>query len=195
MRTTLRSNTAGCGACSSWDASTHSCPRDARSLPVLIVAGAAALWASSAPAADGCLVLLCFAAPSWRSIPQCVPPIQSVLRDLARGRPFPTCSMSGNGNQAANRWSAPPAYCPPQYTVTIEGPNGPIQQCLFDPAVSVTIGGAPWLQTWWNFSGESVTEYFPAAKTSLGTWESRFDDDYSAWLAAQPSALSPCITC
>jgi hypothetical protein len=140
-------------------------------------------------------VLLCFAAPSWRSIPQCVPPIQSVLHDLARGRPFPTCSMSGNGNQATNRWSSAPAYCPPQYTVTIEGPNGPIQQCLYAAAVSVTIDGAPWLRTWWNFSGETVTEYLPAAKASLGTWESRFDDDYAAWLAAQPPAIPACATC
>ena len=27
---------------------------------------------SAAHAVDGCLVLLCFAAPSWKSIPQCV---------------------------------------------------------------------------------------------------------------------------
>ena len=41
-------------------------------------------FTSEARAVDGCLVLLCFAAPSWRSIPQCVPPINQVLRDLAR---------------------------------------------------------------------------------------------------------------
>ncbi|RZA15171.1 MAG: hypothetical protein EOP02_25220, partial [Proteobacteria bacterium] len=36
--------------------------------------------------ADGCVVLLCLAAPSWRAIPQCVPPIRQLFRDLARGR-------------------------------------------------------------------------------------------------------------
>ena len=40
----------------------------------------AALAPTPARAVDGCLVLLCFAAPSWRSIPQCVPPIKQVLR-------------------------------------------------------------------------------------------------------------------
>ena len=39
-----------------------------------------------AMALDGCLVLLCLAAPSWRAIPQCVPPIRQLLRDLALGR-------------------------------------------------------------------------------------------------------------
>ena len=42
-----------------------------------------------AQAADGCQVLLCFAAPNWRAIPQCVPTINQVLRDLALGRGFP----------------------------------------------------------------------------------------------------------
>src|SRR5678809_1218397 len=64
-------------------------------LSTLAFAVAAALLPVKADAADGCLVLLCLAAPNWRAIAQCVPPVQSVLRDLARGRPFPSCSMSG----------------------------------------------------------------------------------------------------
>ena len=35
-------------------------------------------------------------------------------------------------------------------------------------------------------AGNTVTEYFPSAKTQLGSWDPRFDDDYTAWLAAQP---------
>ena len=58
-----------------------------------------------AHAVDGCTVLLCFAAPNWRSIPQCVPPIQQVLRDLARGKPFPTCAMAGAGSFRRPRWA------------------------------------------------------------------------------------------
>jgi hypothetical protein len=57
-----------------------------------VAAGVLALaLAAAAPAhaADGCTVLLCLAAPSWRAIDQCVPPVREVLRDLARGRPFP----------------------------------------------------------------------------------------------------------
>jgi hypothetical protein len=155
---------------------------------------AAGLSPVSAAAADGCLVLLCFAAPNWRSIGQCVPPIQSVLRDLARGRPFPSCSMSGSSGSAVNRWSAVPDFCPPQYTLAFEGPSGTIHRCQYDAAVSVTIQGAIWTRTWWNVSGDSVTEYLPAAKASLGTWDTRFDDDYSAWLAARPPVPS-CATC
>lgn len=64
--------------------------------------GALAGLAFTAPAhaVDGCLVLLCFAAPNWRAIPACVPPIRQVLRDLARGKPFPTCVMAGAANSA-----------------------------------------------------------------------------------------------
>src|SRR4051812_12934398 len=74
----------------------------------------------SANAVDGCLVLLCLAAPSWSSIAQCVDPVRQVLRDLARGRPFPSCAMAGAGNTAQQQWASPPDFCPPQYTITIE---------------------------------------------------------------------------
>src|SRR6478609_8158079 len=59
--------------------------------------------APPALAVDGCLVLLCLAAPSWRAIPQCVPPVQQVLLDLARGRVFSTCGFAGAGNAASHQ--------------------------------------------------------------------------------------------
>jgi hypothetical protein len=31
-----------------------------------------------------------------------------------------------------------------------------------------------------------VTEFTPAAKAQLGTWDTKFDDDYAAWFAALP---------
>ena len=103
------------------------------------VALPAALAGTALPAhaVDGCLVLLCFAAPSWRAIPQCVPAIQQVLRDLARGRPFPTCAMSGVGNSATHRWAGAPEYCPPQYTRVSEAELGPVYSCDCSGAVSV----------------------------------------------------------
>jgi len=58
-------------------------------------------------------------------------------------------------------------------------------------AVSVTIDGAPWTRTWWSFRGDTVTEFMPAAKTGLGTWDTRFDDDYTAWLSLQPPPAPP----
>lgn len=68
----------------------------------------------------------------------------------------------------------------------------PTYTCDYAGAVSVNIDGALWTRTWWNFSGETVTEYTPAAKTGLGTWETKFDDDYAAWLGMQPP---PCQDC
>ena len=155
----------------------------------------ATLVPTLAHAVDGCKVLLCFAAPSWRSIPQCVPPIQQVLRDLARGRPFPTCAMSGPANSASHQWSSAPAYCPPQYTRVFDGESGPIYSCDYTGAVAVNIDGVLWARTWWSFAGDSVTEFTPAAKAQLGTWDSKFDDDYATWLASLPPTAPPCPTC
>ena len=146
----------------------------------------ALLASAPARAVDGCLVLLCLAAPSWRAVPQCVPPVQQVFKDLAKGKPFPSCSMSGAGNSANHAWSSAPAFCPPQYTRVIDAESGPIYQCDYGGAVSVSINGAPFSRTWWNFGGDSVTEFSPAAKVQLGTWDTRFDDDYAKWLAALP---------
>jgi hypothetical protein len=156
-----------------------------------LVAASCALWPRPAHAVDGCLVLLCFAAPSWRSIPQCVPPIRQVLRDLARGKPFPTCGMAGAGNSASHAWASAPGYCPPQYTRVFDTESGPVHSCDYTGAVSVAINGAPFARTWWTMAGDSVTEFSPAAKAQLGTWDTRFDDDYAAWLAALPPPAAP----
>jgi len=155
----------------------------------------AMLLPTPALAVDGCKVLLCLAAPSWRSIPECVPTINQLHRDLARGKPFPTCSMAGAGNSANNTWASAPTYCPPQYTRVFEGESGPIYSCDYSGAVTVNINGAPFTRTWWSMGGETVTEFTPAAKTQLGTWNSKFDDDYAIWLASLPPPAPPCPTC
>ena len=148
-----------------------------------------------ARAVDGCKVLLCFAAPSWRDIPQCVPTIHEVLHDLARGKPFPTCAMSGPANSASHQWSSAPTYCPPQYTRVIDGESGPIYSCDYTGAVAVNIDGVLWARTWWSFAGDTVTEFTPAAKTQLGTWNTKFDHEYATWLASLPRPAPPCPTC
>ena len=155
----------------------------------------AATVGAPARAVDGCLVLLCFAAPRWRAVPQCVPTIHQVLHDLAHGRPFPTCAMSGSENSASHQWASAPTYCPPQYTRVIDGPSGPIYSCDYTGAVAVNIDGALWARTWWSMAGETVTEYMPAAKLGLGIWDTRFDDDYAAWAASRPPPAPPCTSC
>ena len=142
-------------------------------------------------AAHGCLVLLCFAAPSWHAIPQCVPPIREVLRDLARGRPFPTCAMAGSSNSASHQWSRAPGNCPPQYTRVTETDNGPVYSCDYNGAVSVAINGAHFARTWWSMAGDTVTEFSAGAKTQLGSWDRRFEDDYAVWLAFLPPPPPP----
>jgi hypothetical protein len=165
-----------------------------RSLSAAIALAALLTLSPSAHAVDGCLVLLCFAAPNWRAIPQCVPPIQSVLRDLAHGRPFPTCGMSGAGNHASHQWAGAPTYCPPQYTHVGEGESGMVYSCDYIGAVSVTLNGALWARTWWSLTGNTSTEFTPTAKASLHSWDTTFDNDYRAWLAAQPPTTQ-CASC
>ena len=168
-------------------------PNTAKALPAKWVGATSAgvlasalLAPAPAHAVDGCLVLLCFAAPSWHSVPQCVPPIRQVLRDLARGRAFPTCGMAGAGNTARHRWASAPGFCPPQYTRTYDGESGPHYTCDYMGAVSVSIEGALFARTWWNMGGDTVTDFTPAAKTQLGSWDTRFDDEHAAWLSALP---------
>lgn len=163
-------------------------PLDRRLLPLGVLAACISLAAPQpAHAVDGCQVLLCLAAPNWRSIAQCVPPVRQVLRDLAHGKPFPTCAMAGAGNSASHNWASAPSFCPPQYTRLFDGPNGPVYSCDYSGAISVTVQGVPFARTWWSASGDAVTEFTPAAKAQLGSWDTRFDTDYAAWLAAQPT--------
>ncbi len=150
----------------------------------------------AAHAVDGCTVLLCLAAPNWSAIPQCVPPIRQLFHDLARGRSFPTCKMGNAGNgsngntSATNAWAQAPTLCPPQYTHLLDIDPGPAYSCDYTGAVSVVINGALFSRTWWSPTGQTVTEFTPAAKTQLGTWDPQFDADYAAWLAAQPTPVA-----
>lgn len=128
--------------------------------PCLIAVSAGlAMTVSPAHAVDGCLVLLCFAAPNWRAVPQCVPPIRQVLRDLARGRPFPTCAMAGAGNGASHSWARAPDRCPTHATHSAELESGTQYFCDFDGAVSVVVQGAAYATTWWSVGGATWTEF------------------------------------
>ena len=163
--------------------------RGARPTVALLMAATLALgtFAIPAMALDGCLVLLCLAAPSWSAIPQCVPPIRQLLRDLALGRGFPTCAMAGAGNSASHQWATAPGNCPLQYTRVIEGVNWTSYECDYAGAVEVNVQGTLWTRTWWGMGGDTVTEYTPAARAALHIWDPRFDNEYAAWLASQVS--------
>ena len=58
-----------------------------------------------AHAVDGCKLLLCMAG-NWQNISQCTPTVRQALRDVARGRGWPTCSMGGD-SASGNQYVAP----------------------------------------------------------------------------------------
>ena len=130
--------------------------------------------------------MLCLSAPSWKAIAQCEAPVRQLFRDLARGRPFPTCPMSDGGAQARNDWSRAPRFCPPQYMRPVELENGTSYSCDYSGAISVIVGGELFSRTWWSLTGDSVTEFASTAKSMLGNWDTRYDDDYTRWLSTQP---------
>ncbi len=160
-----------------------------------ICAGTIASAPAKAQAVDGCKVLLCLAAPNWRQVQECVPTIHQLHRRLARGRPFPSCAMAGAGNSANNTWANAPTYCPPQYTRAYVVESAPIYACDYSGNVTVTVNGTPFTHTWWSMEGDTVTEFTPAAKAQLGTWDTKFDDDYALWLASLPPPAPPCDSC
>ncbi len=143
-----------------------------------------------AHAVDGCQVLLCLAAPNWHAIPQCVPPIVQVLRDLAHGKALPRCDMSGAPNSATHTWADAPQFCPPQYIHMQSSEDIPRFTCDYVGAVSVTVNGSLFSRTWWTAGGDTSTEFSPAAKAQLGTWDTRFDEDYAAWLNTRQSPVA-----
>ena len=52
--------------------------------------------------------------------------------------------------------------------------------------ISVSIDDKPFTKTWWNFSGDTVTDFSPAAKSQFGTWDTRYDDEEAAWRHSHP---------
>ena len=121
--------------------------------------------ATSAQAADGCKFLLCIAGP-WSSISQCVSTVHEVFRDIARGRPIPTCDMGGSDNTATNTWINDEASCPSMYR-QYGGENNNFTGCTYPARISVSIGGRPWSQVYWNMQSNSSTWYSDAARASL----------------------------
>lgn len=147
-------------------------------LPMLLALGSA----GSAQAVDGCRVLLCLAG-DWKRIPECRPDVTQAFRDLRRGKPWPTCAMAGNsGTAAEHRLAHAPSNCPPQYTETFSEETGLRYRCHVAGVVQVTINARPWASVWWDFSGDTATDYSEAARLQLGdAIDPRFEADRAAW--------------
>lgn len=119
---------------------------------------------TSAHAADGCKFLLCIAGP-WSSIAECRPTVYEVFHDLSRGRPFPTCDMSGPGNSANNVWTDA-ASCPSMYRL-YDPDSGAYAGCTYPGRIAVYVNGGLWSQVYWDMSANTATWYSEAARSSL----------------------------
>jgi hypothetical protein len=146
-----------------------------------------------AHAVDGCKLLLCMAG-NWQNISQCTPTVRQALRDVARGRGWPTCSMGGN-SASGNQYVAP-EQCPGQY-ITNAGTDESgriIYSCPFSGVIHVAVEGRPWSRTWWSPSGDSVVEWLPAAKAAFASspdaMDERFDRDHAAWVISEQVRLA-----
>ncbi len=145
-----------------------------------MLAVATLLTATSAHAVDGCKVLLCLAG-NWSNLSQCRPDVEQALRDVARGRGWPTCAMGGTSS--ANLQWANQANCPPFYS-TYDPDTGSWSGCQYDGMVSVRVDGAPWSDLFWSSSGERTsTRYYDQARTALGTsMDPTYDRDAAAYV-------------
>lgn len=148
--------------------------------------------ASPAHAVDGCTVLLCMAG-NWQRIAQCEPTVRQAMRDVARGRGWPSCEMGGS-SASGNQYVAP-LQCPEQYRTSSTTPNGRVvHSCPYTGVVHVAVEGQPWSRTWWSASGESVVEWLPAAKAAFAStpdaMDDRFERDHAAWILSEQIRLA-----
>lgn len=159
---------------------------------VLLAAVAAVSFGVSTPpaqAVDGCLLLMCLAAPKPKEIPMCAMTIRDYLHDAARGKPFPGCGgMSGQSNVDASN-------CPPQYITMVQTSVDVLTPVCRWTGVTVTyVDGQVFTRAWWNQAGESVIEYTPDARARLaagnGQIDPTWDLDLAAWQAAQAAAAA-----
>jgi hypothetical protein len=147
----------------------------------------------AAQAADGCKFLLCVAGP-WASISQCVPTVHKVLRDLALGRSFPVCDMSGAGNSANNAW-LDEASCPGMYH-QYNDESGAYMACTYPARISVYVNGELWSQVYWDMSANTSTWYSETARAKLEQpdgppLDDRYLNDLTNWNTPR---VSQCIS-
>jgi hypothetical protein len=143
-----------------------------------------ALSAAPAYAVDGCKLLLCLAG-NWKNIGACSGTVLQAFKDMAKGKPFPTCAMSGAGNAAGNTW-ADKGSCPAMYRM-YDG-DGNYSGCTYPGRITVNINGALWSEVYWNFSGNTVTWYSDTARTQLtqpnaAPLDDTFYNDLKLWNA------------
>ena len=146
------------------------------------------LTAPAAYAIDGCKVLLCLAG-NWRSIGACVGEMRQALRDLARGKAWPTCDFAG-ATTVVDRPPLPPFErivtgttqyalngnsCPEFYkqwiwhTVSYEGQTGHWEyRCFFAGVLDVYIERQLWVTVYWAVDGSTIDAWSTSGLDALG---------------------------
>ena len=164
-----------------------------RTLVQLAAVSSLGLLCGPAYAIDGCKLLLCMAG-NWQNISQCEPTVRQALRDAARGRGWPTCSMGGSS--ASGSQYVTPEQCPEQYLRRsgVGQTAWVTYSCPFSGVIQVVVEGQPWSRTWWSPSGDSVVEWLPAAKAAFANspiaMDDRFDRDHAAWTISEQVRLA-----
>jgi hypothetical protein len=135
---------------------------------------------TTASAADGCQVMLCLSG-NWKSIPLCVSPVREVLRDLARGKPFPTCRMADGGGSTASHQRTTEANCPRMYSL-YHPDSGAWMGCRYAGVISLRVDGDAWADVFWSPQGNTSTRHHGAARAALGDRvDLTYDSDLRAW--------------
>jgi len=157
------------------------------------LSGLALGFSPPAQAVDGCKLLLCMAG-NWKNIGACEPTVRQALRDVARGRGWPECNMTGTSG-SANQYVAP-EQCPAQYRTrsAADDNHQDNYNCPFSGVIHIAVDAQPWSRTWWSPSGDSVVEWLPAAKAAFAqapdSMDDRFDRDHAAWLLSEQARLA-----
>ena len=113
-----------------------------------------AIFSCSVYAEDdyGCTVLLCLANPNGpKAVAECVPSINRLYNDLAHGRAFPTCVMSGdqNKNKATNQF-VNANYCHPSLLSRRSTEDTSPWFCEATGAITVIVDGQIQSRIWWG---------------------------------------------
>lgn len=111
-----------------------------------------------------CEVVLCLANPNGATaVKECVAPIKKLYKQLAKGNPFPYCSMNSGdsqGNSAKNTMLTG-KNCPAQHRFYV----GKIAMCQYQGVINVKVANQPYTRVYWS-EGGTYTEnmgYTPPA--------------------------------
>lgn len=103
-----------------------------------------------------CEVVLCLANPNGATaVKECVAPIKKLWKELAKGKPFPHCSMNSGdsqGNSAKNTMLTG-KNCPAQHRFYV----GKIAMCQYQGVINVKVANKPYTRVYWS-EGSTYTE-------------------------------------